>query len=323
MFWPALILALLLLAALGVWLHHLFEGEWLPADLLREVRLSRLSLEELDARWAKAGTRSEIIVSLTTTPSRIAHIAPALKSLLDQTRKPARIHLNIPEFSTRENVPYEIPEALTRLKSLHIRRCDDLGPGTKLIPTLADPDSGIGPDTPILVIDDDRIYPPWLIRHYDRAAQTRPDAMLAMSGWVVPEDLTDRMTTICSNLLMLPPAPIRAPRLSRPRQVDVVQGVMSYLVRPRFFDIEEMQDLSNGPEALLYVDDVRTSALTKVEKWVIPAPSLSFVPKCQAKALQKNRLGLVNRLPGEGHNRNNTIALKHYADRWRVGGPNR
>ncbi len=317
MFWPALILALLLLAALGVWLHHLFEGEWLPADLLREWKLSRLTLEELDARWAAADTRSDITVSLTTTPSRIAHIEPALKSLLDQTWKPARIHLNIPEFSTRENVPYEIPEALTRLKSLHIRRCDDLGPGTKLIPSLAD----TAPDTPILVIDDDRIYPPWLIRLYDRAAQARPDAVLAMSGWVVPEDLTDRMTTIRSNLLMLPPAPIRAPRLSRARQVDVVQGVMSYLVRPRFFDLKEMRDLDAGPEALRYVDDVRTSALANAEKWVIPAPSLSFVPWRQAKALQKNRLGLVNRIPGEGHNRNNTIALKHYADRWRVGGP--
>ena len=317
MLWPILILATLLLAALAVWLHHLFEGEWLPADLLREWRLSRLSLEDLDTRWAVATTRSEIIVSLTTTPSRIHLLEPALKSLLDQTRPPARIHLNVPAFSLREQTSYEIPPVLTRLQSLHIRRCDDLGPGTKLIPTLAE----TAPDTPILVVDDDRIYPPWLIRHYDRAAQARPDVVLAMSGWVAPEDLTDRMTTIRSNLLMQPPAPIRAPRLSRPREVDVVQGVMSYLVRPRFFDLADMRDLSNGPEALRYVDDVRTSALAKVAKWVIPAPSLSFVPWRQAKSLQASRLGLINRVPGESHNRNNTTALKHFADRWRVGGP--
>ena len=89
--WIALPLAVLALAALGLWLHHLFEGEWLPADLWRERRLARLSLAGLDRRWAAAPDRSDIVVTLTTTPSRIGLLAPTLKSLLDQSRPPARI----------------------------------------------------------------------------------------------------------------------------------------------------------------------------------------------------------------------------------------
>ena len=314
--WIALPLAVLALAALGLWLHHLFEGEWLPADLWRERRLARLSLAGLDRRWAAAPDRSDIVVTLTTTPSRIGLLAPTLKSLLDQSRPPARIVLNVPRFSQREQVAYAVPRDLAALQSVQIRRCDDLGPGTKLIPSVA----AEPPDTPLLAVDDDRIYPAWLVLHYERAAARWPDRALTLSGWVVPADLTDRMTTIRSNLFMRPPAPIRAPRLRAPRRVDIFQGVMSYLVRPRFFDAAQMADFSGQPPELRFVDDVRSSALCSAEIWVIPAPSLSFVPRAQAGALQSSRLGLVNRVAGEGHNRNNTIALQHFADCWRVGG---
>ncbi len=312
--WIAVII--LALAALAIWIHHLFEGEWLPGDLLREWRLSRLSLEALDRRWQEAEARSDLVVTLTTTPSRIGLLAPTLKSLLDQTRLPARIVLNVPTFSLREQVPYDIPDWLQGLEAVYLRLTDDLGPGTKLIPTVA----AELPDTPLVVVDDDRIYPHWLLERFEDMASSDPDRALTMAGWIAPADLTDRMTTIRSNLFMEPPAPVRASRLRVRRQVVGFQGVMGYLVRPRFFDAKALADFSNQPEALRFVDDVRSSAMCRAEIWVIPAPSLSFVPRSQAALLQKTRLGLVNRVPGESHNRNNTIALQFFADRWRVGG---
>lgn len=314
-----IILAALLLAALwlGFWLHHIFEGEWLPHDLMREWRLSRRSLTALDDSWARTTDRSDIVISLTTTPSRIALLEHTLKSLLDQTRAPARIVLNLPHVSEREGVAYTIPEFLKTLKSLDIRRCDDLGPGTKLIPVLR----AESPDTPILVLDDDRIYPAWLVAVYEAALAQKPDDALTMAGWVVPENLTDEATTVRTSWHMLPPAPIRAPRLKSPREIDVMLGVFSYLVRPRYFDIAEMENLGDGPETLRYVDDVRTSALCNVAKYVIPAPSLSFVPWRQKAQLQSTRLGLMNRGAGGTGNRHNTIAIRHYAGRWRIGGP--
>lgn len=315
--WIIIVASLTAVIWLALRLHHLFEGEWLPHDLMREWRLSRIGLDALDSRWSRANSRSDIVISLTTTPSRISMLEPTLKSLLDQSSPPARIILNVPFYSQREGVEYRLPEAFKSLKALDIRRCDDLGPGTKLIPTLA----AEHPDTPILVLDDDRIYPAWLIETYEAALARQPAHALTMAGWVVPENLTDTPTTILSNLLMLPPAPIRAPRLRQAREIDVMLGVFSYLVRPRYFDVAEMQNLTDGPEALRYVDDVRTSALCNVAKFVIPARSLSFLPWRNRAQFQATRLGLMNRGTGATADRPNTIAIRHYADRWRVGGP--
>ena len=309
LFW---LLALAALIVIGLYIHHIFEGEWLPHDVMREWRLSRMSLGDLDQAWAAANNQSDITITLTTTPSRIALLHYTLKSLLDQTHPPARIILNIPEFSEREQIAYTIPPEITALSSVQINRCRDLGPGTKLIPTL----SIVTPDTALLVLDDDRIYPNWLIERYSAAVNDFPDAALTMGGWVVPDTLEDTFTTILSSLFMRPPAPIRAPRLRRPREIDVML-VFSYLVRPSFFDVAAMEDLSAGPAELRFVDDVRTSALCNVPKMVIPAKSLSFVPWRQRRAFQSTRLGLVNRGSGTRHN---TIAIQHFADRWRVGG---
>lgn len=295
----------------AIWLHHLFEGEWLPHDLWRELRLGRVTLAALDAAWVKA-PKSELVVTLTTTPSRIHLLEPVIKALLDQTRAPKAIEINVPHHSQRENRPYEIPPFLTGLNAVHVHRTQDLGPATKLIPTL----SRHPGDRVLVVLDDDRIYPGWLIARYEEATQDHPDAALTLGGWIVPSDLTDRPTTIRSNLLMQPPAPIRAPRLRRAREIDVMLGVFSYAVRPRFFDLPEIAQLT-GPPELRFVDDPRTSALCTVAKYVIPAPSLSFVPWRQRRLFQATRLGLVNRGQGQRHN---TIAIQYFADRWRVGG---
>lgn len=224
------------LAALGGGLataiaaHDFFEGETLVADLIRTARLARANLADLD-RKAMARTRCDAIVTLTTIPSRIDLIGMTLKSLLDQTTPPARIHLNIPHRSRREDRPYSVPAWLEDLEMVRIVRCDDVGPATKLFPTLADAED----DQAIIVVDDDRIYPPGFVKTLTEAANADPHAAFGLSGWVVPADLTDRPTTIRSNLYLQPPAPVRARRLRKPFEIDILQGFSGYLVRPRFF----------------------------------------------------------------------------------------
>lgn len=304
-----------MLGLVAIYLHHLFEGECLPLDLWREWQLARVPLDELDRRWAADPARSDIVISLTTIPSRIDVIDDTLKSLLDQRRRPARIVLNVPRESLRERRAYDVPERLKRLASVEIRPCDDLGPATKSIPALLAGQA----DQPVLVVDDDRIYPPGLVAEFERWAGMRPDAALTAAGWVVPEDLTDRPTTLKSNLLMLPPAPLRGTRLKTPQPVDIVMGVMGYLVRPRFFDPAELTDFS-GPEALRFVDDVRTSALCRAERLVIPVARLGFLPKRRWSHYKDTALANINRGSGDAETRGNTVAIRHYAERWRVGG---
>lgn len=312
-------LATVVVAAIAIWLHYLFEGERLPGDLWREWKLSRTGLEDAAGRWTSAPRRSRIVVSLTTIPSRIGYIADTLKSLYDQSLPPARIVLHVPAFSDREKCPYRIPEGLKGLPGLEIRRCKDWGPATKVIPALLD--LAGKPDTAVLVVDDDRIYPRWMVERFDQATAASPDDALTLAGWIVPEDLIDRPTTIRSNLFMLPPAPVRCSRLSAPREIDVMLGTMGYLVKPAFFDTDDLTDFSKGPPALRLVDDVRTSALCRVRKMVIPAPSLGFLPKRHYRFYKDTALAHLNRGSGRPEDRNNSIAIRYCAGAWRVGGP--
>ena len=89
----------------GIKLHDFIEAETLVYDLVDEFRLSRASLEDLDRAWQANPRRCDAIISLTTIPSRLPLIGLTLKSLMRQRLAPARIVLNLPRFSKRENVP--------------------------------------------------------------------------------------------------------------------------------------------------------------------------------------------------------------------------
>lgn len=312
-----IIFILFWIAVAALWAHHFFEGEILLADLWREWKLSRRSLVDWDNEWQSRSDRSQLIISLTTIPSRIDLIQETLKSLMDQSLPPGKIILNLPKYSHREACAYVIPDWLSNLASVEIRPCEDWGPATKLIPSLLQAPA----DQPILIVDDDRIYPRWMVARMQAAVIANPNRALTFAGWVVPEDLIDRATTVLSNIRMSPPAPVRAHRLRQPREVDVMQGVMGYAVRPRYFDLGSLTDFSTGPDALRYVDDVRTSALCQVQKWVIPAPSLSFLPKRHYRHFKRTALGALNRGSGRPEDRNNSIGVRYFKDQWLVGGP--
>ena len=303
-------------AATAIAAHDFFEGETLIADLVRARRLARRDIGELD-RKAQAAEARGPVVTLTTIPSRIEHIGMTLKSLLDQSLPPAEIRLNVPHHSRRENRGYEIPEWLSALATVAIVRCEDFGPATKLFPSL----TALDADAAIVVVDDDRIYPPDFLKVLASEAEADRDAAIGLSGWVVPADLTDRPTTIRSNLYMQPPAPIRARRLRKRYEIDILQGFSGYLVRPRFFpDMEGMLTHRGAPPAAFYVDDVWISGHCAARKYVVPAARAGFQMITRQSFYRANSLGKVNSGEGTPESRNNTIVIRHMADRWTVGG---
>lgn len=299
-------------AVMAVKIHDFFEGETLIHDIIDEIRLSRTSLAELDRAWASNPRRCDAIVSLTSIPSRLPLIERTLKSLMRQSVAPRRIVLNLPRFSKREGVPYEVPAFLAGIEAVSIRWCEDVGPATKLLPSLA----GEASDTPIIVVDDDRIYPPNLVADLMAAAERDATSAFCMSGWVVPDDLTDRPTTVWSNLRMLPPAPIRARRLSKPMEVDIVQGLSGYLVRPSFFDIAAINDYEGAPREAFFVDDVWISAHCRVPRFVIPSARANYQPKLHRGFYGRTSLGRINRGPGPDSQRNNSIVIRHFPKAW-------
>lgn len=299
-------------AGAAVKIHDFFEGETLLHDVADELALSRVSLADLDEAWARNPRRCDAVISLTSIPSRLPQIEPTLKSLLRQEVAPRQIVLNLPLFSKREGVAYEVPAFLDGIRAVTVRRCEDMGPATKLLPTLAAED----PHTPIIVLDDDRIYPANLVADLVAAADRDAVTAFCMSGWVVPPDLVDRPTTVWSNLRMLAPAPIRARRLSKPVEIDILQGLSGYLVRPEFFDLAAVADYSGAPREAFFVDDVWISAHCRARRFVIPSRRGNYQPKLRRGHYRRTSLGRINRGPGPDAQRSNSIVLRHFPRRW-------
>jgi hypothetical protein len=299
-------------AALAIRIYGYFEGETVFLDLLDEWRLSRAALGGLDERNLRNPNKADVVVTLSTIPSRIALMEPTVKSLLRQTRAPRAIVINVPHMSRRENAAYVIPDFLKSLKSVTIVRGDDLGPATKLLPTLAREAA----DQKILVVDDDRIYPSALVEELERAADAGPDAAYCMSGWIVPADKTDKPTTIWSNFWLMPPTQLRGRRLSQPVGMDVLMGYAGYIVRPRFFDLAALRNFADAPKEAFYVDDLWISAHCNVPRFALPTRRFNYQSKLRKRHYDRTSLAGINRGRGGNEHRNNTIVLRYFWSLW-------
>jgi len=287
------------------------------ATRLDEGQLRRADLRALDAACAANTHNSGLVVSLTTIPSRIGVLELTVKSLLRQTARAQEIRVCVPEWCEREQCGYEIPAWLAGLRGVTIVRCVDEGPATKFLPTLR----AVAAHQAVVVLDDDRAYHPRLLECYAALARENGGVVLSAAGWRVPGDLTDRPTTLWRRLAGAAYVPRRANQISRPESTDIVQGVHSYVVRPKFFDLTALGDFSAAPAAVRFVDDVWISAHCRAEKWLHPM-RLSFTdykPWAHRRLLDQTSLGgKVNRAARD-EERGNSVALRFFRERWRRG----
>jgi hypothetical protein len=95
-------------------------------------------------------------VSLTTIPSRLKFIHKTLNSIRNQNKLPDKIFLNIPYKYQRFKKEKIETEFLKKIKfiDLEIIRCDDYGPGTKLLGAI----KYIKEFDYVILIDDDHVY---------------------------------------------------------------------------------------------------------------------------------------------------------------------
>ena len=113
-------------------------------------------------------TIPRFFVSMSTSPTRIAHMRPTIDSIIEQTYKPDRIIVNIPLVYQRTGAAYEIPDWLAEYKNVVVNVVpEDLGPITKLHPaTRVIP---AAEDVYIATIDDDIRYLPHMLEDFARA----------------------------------------------------------------------------------------------------------------------------------------------------------
>lgn len=132
----------------------------------------------------------KIVVSFTTSPTRIYKCGPMIHSILDQTCKPDLFLLNIPEEFARTGESYNVPKYIR--KSLTVNRIStDYGPATKILPTVMylthansantkpyDPEN-----TRIIYLDDDIAYPKRMIETYKRVIPTNDNNVWTSTGF--------------------------------------------------------------------------------------------------------------------------------------------
>ncbi len=96
-------------------------------------------------------------VSLTSLPSRIDNIEETIKSINNQSLKPEKVFLNLP-YKFRRFPEYKFSEnQLSKLNKydLEVTRCEDYGPATKLMGSIAKIKKNFDC---VILIDDDHIY---------------------------------------------------------------------------------------------------------------------------------------------------------------------
>ena len=199
--------------------------------------------------------------SLSTVPGREQSLLRTLTSLVNQEPPPARIWLSLPHYSKRFKRPYQPPYFLkgqTFRDVVRINECQDFGPSTKFIPSLP----GVAPDTPVIVVDDDHTFDKSMASVFLRWESVLPNAALCTRGGV----FTTLAPTFQSQLY-------QADEIDSPRKVDYITGWKGYLLKPRFFDMTDLQDYSKAPQSAFFEDDIWVSghlARQKVARFVIP-----------------------------------------------------
>ena len=263
----------------------------------RQVRFIRETLTNgsIDQR--------RVIASLSTLPDRIDNLEPTIRCLLEQTRPPDEIVIAVPNFSTRQQTPYVIPEYLGQFARVRILRCaTDWGPATKFIAVVQEELAAGRGDTLIFVVDDDRTYPRDALETYLNYHDQLPDAALCFRGAAIlrkPNRYGLRITF---------GSEIRAPK-----RIPVITGCGSYFIQPRFFD-SSLWDYSAAPPGAFYMDDIWISGWLDrrgVEKYIVPTSAMMRTVRRQLGTMT------LHDVPnGRRYNNNETIAF--FRDTWTV-----
>ena len=235
-----------------------------------------------------------IVVSLSTIPSRLAHLRPALNSLLDQSEPADRIVLALPRYSAREARPYPEIATLKLPQGIDVLDCEDFGPATKFLPVLA-----AEPDAIVIVVDDDVIYPPKFIANLLAVHREQPGAALGYRGVLLkPGHAFVDLDHVFGSAL------------TAPSRVDVLFGTWGYLLPPHALDLETGGG-GEVAERLRWVDDVWLCGLLArrgIPRLVVP---IDEIPIETANAGRRSLAGGPNK-SGE----NDARAVKTFEADW-------
>lgn len=228
-------------------------------------------------------SEDRVVVSLTTSPQRINSIKPVLDSICNQTRRPDRIYLNLPKLFLRNNSTFTkpLPQFITDNPLIYVNFCDDIGPATKIIPTIY---KEYWPNTYILSIDDDTFYPPNIIADYLHISKNYTDCIITGTSFINNNSSID--------LNWFNNIKINKDPLFNGKLVDLLEGFSGVLYKRKFFSNNLLNDFYKNLDenSCKFGDDFYLSNLFK--KYGIRIVCLNMY--VNQKNLDKNTISQLN-----------------------------
>ena len=144
------------------------RGRYRQIGLVFSALVSKRSITQNVQKGA-----NQIVVSLTTYGHRFRDVYLVVESIAHQTHRPARVILWLDELEFGSK---DIPRLLRRQvgRGLEVRFCANYRSYKKLIPTL-----NICPDSTIVTIDDDVLYPRDMLEQLVTESQAFPGVVIA------------------------------------------------------------------------------------------------------------------------------------------------
>ncbi len=193
-----------------------------------------------------------VVVTCTTLPDRYLLLVKMLESLHCQTVQADEIYLTLPYTAKRLNKDYgPLPSSFPPCKV--IRSKVDYGPMTKLYGALMNERD---PDTLIITVDDDIVYPPNFIEIFLSKHAIKPNCCITGTGVLIGHGV--RLFAINTTIEGLSHFnPIIGFNIKNYRKVDIIQGFSGVLYKRSFFKkLNDLFDLPLSDINLFKSDDV-------------------------------------------------------------------
>lgn len=196
----------------------------------------------------------KIVVSFTTSPSRLYRVEPVIKSILCQDYSVSSIEINLPDkYKNKED--YTIPdflipnsEGILKYSNVRVVRTGrDIGPSSKVIPTLLRYKDD--PDVFVISIDDDHVYPNNVISTLVKGLHLYgPNKVYGIGGL---------------DIYLAPKMGITMYGFEKTAKVSTIEGVFGVLYNPRLFsdeiDLNKYYDTIMNCSECITSDDITIS----------------------------------------------------------------
>lgn len=213
---------------------------------------------------------SNIVISCTTIPGNFHALKRTMRSVLALNPRPKDIFINIPTICKRTGEPYQIPSWINDGPFTILSNVEDTGPSTKYLPTLRYLEEQNRNNQPVLIIDDDVILKKSALAKIEHLSQIHPNKAMTFGGKRIPLNQIEsgdfnfkKMENVYAKknwrMFFQKHGTSQKKQYANPNSyelVDIIMGHSTYLIKPKFFNLQRLGDYKTFPSEARFVDDI-------------------------------------------------------------------